>query len=71
MLTTERFAHAVAIDVDGFVPDDNYLQYRTGRSEDRPTERHRAQPGSARLRVRLERPRNAVPVVVTEAVHAG
>jgi beta-mannosidase len=30
VLTTERFAHAVAIDVEGFVPDDNYIFLEPG-----------------------------------------
>ena len=30
VLATKRFAHAVAIDVEGFVPDDNYLNLEPG-----------------------------------------
>ena len=30
VLEADRFAHAVAIDADGFVPDDNYLHLEPG-----------------------------------------
>jgi beta-mannosidase len=32
VLDTKRFAYAVAIDVEGFVPDDNYLHVEPGES---------------------------------------
>jgi beta-mannosidase len=33
VLDTERFAHAIEIDMDGFLPDDNYLSLEPGESK--------------------------------------
>jgi beta-mannosidase len=74
VLATERFAHAVAIDVDGFVPDDNYLNLEPG--ETRTVRLHSATRGLVpRGRVSVLNGRDTVPInvqaVVSEAVHAG
>jgi len=74
MLSTERFAHAVAIDADGFVPDDNYLNLEPGETR---TVRLRAiTPGRVpRGRVSVLNGCDTVsieaPIVVSEEVHAG
>jgi beta-mannosidase len=70
VLATERFAHAVAIDVDGFVPDDNYLTLEPGEARIvalRATTRGLVPRGS----VSVLNGRDTVPIVVLEAAHAG
>jgi len=66
VLTTERFAHAVAIDVEGWLPDDNYLHLEPGeirRVGLRTTADGRAPRGS----VSALNGGSAVPVIVAEA----
>jgi beta-mannosidase len=70
VLETERFAHAVAIDVEGCVPDDNYLHLEPGATRHvalRTTTRGTAPRGS----VAALNGRGSVPIVVAEAVNAG
>jgi beta-mannosidase len=74
VLATERFAHAVAIDVEGFVPDDNYLNLEPG--ETRTVGLRAITTGLVpRGRVSALNGRDTVPlkapIVVAEAVHAG
>jgi beta-mannosidase len=70
VLATERFAHAVAIDVDGFVPDDNYLNLEPG--ETRTVGLRAVTSGLLpRGRVSVLNGRDNVRVFVVEAVHAG
>jgi beta-mannosidase len=74
VLATERFAHAVAIDVEGFVPDDNYLNLEPG--ETRTVGLRAITTGMVpRGRVSALNGRDTVPlkapIVVAEAVHAG
>jgi beta-mannosidase len=74
VLETERFAHAVAIDVDDFVPDDNYLNLEPGETR---TVRLRATTRGSVPRGRvsaLNAPDTisiTVPVSLLEAAHAG
>ena len=69
MLRSERVAHAVLIDVDGFLPDDNYLYLEPG--ETRTVGLRAAIRGAVpRGSVSALNSRDAVPVVVAEAAHA-
>src|SRR4029077_21154220 len=74
VLGTERFAHAVAIDVDSFLPDDNYLNLEPGETR---TVGLRAITSGLLPRGRVsvlnggDKVRIEAPVVVAEAVHAG
>jgi beta-mannosidase len=81
VLATERFAHAVAIEVDGFVPGDNYLNLEPG--ETRTVGLRAITPGlvprgrvsalNGRETVPIEAPIDApikVPVAISGAVHA-
>jgi beta-mannosidase len=72
VLEANRFAHAVTIDVDGFVPDDNYLHLEPGQR--RRIALH-AVPGATRCRVPAGRVTaltgcGFVPLVVPEVVDA-
>ena len=70
VLEAERFAHAVAIDVEGFLPDDNYLNLEPGerrRVALRATDRNAVPRGS----VSALNGRGTSPIVISEAVHAG
>jgi beta-mannosidase len=69
LLESERFAHAVAIDLDGWRPDDNYLALEPGeprRVELRPIGNNSALGGT----VSALNHHCAVPFIVTEAVSA-
>jgi beta-mannosidase len=69
VLETERFAHAVAIDVEGWLPGDNYLHLEPGETRRvglRPTVRGTLPRGS----VLALNGRSAVPLVVAEAINA-
>jgi beta-mannosidase len=74
VLSTERFAHAVAIDVDGFVPDDNYLNLEPGETRTVGL-RAATQDVALRGRVCALNGRDVVPIgiplVVSETIHAG
>jgi beta-mannosidase len=74
VLVTERFAHAVAIDVDGFVPDDNYLNVEPGEPT-RVRLRATARDAVPRGRVSALNGRDELQieaaVSAAEAVHAG
>jgi beta-mannosidase len=69
ILETERFAHAVAIDVDGWLPDDNYFHLE-------PSERRRIQlraiagGGAPRGCVSALNSRGDVPLLVAETADA-
>ena len=69
LLETERFAHAVAIEVEGWLPDDNYLHVEPGEIR-----RVRLKPTSGRAaprgRVLALNGRASVPLVAAEAVDA-
>jgi beta-mannosidase len=68
VIGAERFAHAVAIDVEGFLPDDNYLHLEPGETRRiglRAT--HGAVPGGC---VSALNSRDVVPIVAAEALHA-
>ena len=73
VLATERFAHAVAIDVDGFEPDDNYLSLEPGETRtvglraisSGPVPRGRVSVLNGGDNVQIN-----APVFVSEAVHA-
>jgi beta-mannosidase len=70
VLETKRFAHAIAIDLDGYIPDDNYfdLEPRDVRTISlRLAGGDRAARGSVSA---LNSPRD-VPIAVTETVDAG
>ena len=69
VLQTERFAHAVAIDVEGHFPDDNYLHLEPGETRRvrlRTTTRGALPRGS----VSALNGRGSAPIVVAEAVNA-
>jgi beta-mannosidase len=70
VLDTERFAHAVAIDIDGWIPDDNYLHIEPGETRRvglRPTTSGAAPHGT----VLALNGRSAVPTLAAKAVNAG
>ena len=57
VLETERFAHAVAIDVEGFLPDDNYLHVEPGETRASDCARpHRRGPSRQRVGAEWRRP---------------
>ena len=69
VLQTDRFAHAVAIDVEGHFPDDNYLHLEPGETRRvglRTTTRGAVPRGS----VSALNGRGSAPIVVGEAVNA-
>ena len=69
LLRTDRFAHAVAIDVEGHFPDDNYLHLEPGETRRvglRTTTRGAVPRGS----VSALNGRGSAPIVVGEAVNA-
>jgi len=78
VLATKRFAHAVAIDVDGFVPDDNYLNLEPGATKTVALRavtpgvvpRGRASALNGRDNVQIKGPVKA-PTGAAETVHAG
>jgi len=76
LLETERFAHGVAIDVDGFQPADNYFHLEPGQTRrvplrrstgDRTLHPHRYPHGQ----VSALNGRHPQPILVEETVHAG
>jgi beta-mannosidase len=70
VLETKRFAHAIAIDLDGYIPDDNYFDLEPGDVRTislRLAGGDRAARGSVSA---LNSPRD-VPIAVTETVDAG
>jgi beta-mannosidase len=69
VLETERFAHAVAIDVEGCLPDDNYLHLEPGETR-RVGLRTTARGAILRGSVSALNGRGTVSFVVEEAVHA-
>jgi beta-mannosidase len=69
VLETGRFAHAVAIDVDGWLPDDNYLHLEPGETR-RVGLRAMARGKEPRGSVLALNGRSAVPLVVTGTVNA-
>jgi beta-mannosidase len=70
VLEAEQFVHAVAIDVDGCVPDDNYLHLEPG--EPRVVRlRTAARDALRRGRVSALNGQAAVPILFAEAAHAG
>ena len=70
VLETERFVHAVAIDVDGCVPEDNYLHLEPG--EPRVVRlRTAARDAVRRGRVSALNGEASVPILFSEAAHAG
>jgi beta-mannosidase len=70
LLEVERFAHAIAIDVDGCAPDDNYLHLEPG--EPRVIRlRTAARDAVRRGRVVVPNSDAAVPIFFAEAAHAG
>jgi beta-mannosidase len=69
VLETERFAHAVAIDVRGFLPDDNYLHLEPGETR-RVGLRAVTRGAVPRGSVSALNSRGPVPLVAAEAVHA-
>ena len=69
VVETVRFAHAVAIDVDGWIPDDNYFHVEPGEPRRvllRPTHRAAALSG----RVSALNGRSPIPLAITEPVDA-
>ena len=70
LLETERFAHAIAIDVEGFLPDDNYLSLEPGETRRIGL---RATTSAAQLlgRVSALNGSDSARVVLSETVHAG
>jgi beta-mannosidase len=69
MLNTVRFAHAVAIDIEGWMPDDNYLNVEPGettRVKLRPT----TGDGPPRGTVLALNGRSAVPILRTGTIDA-
>jgi beta-mannosidase len=74
VLATGRFAHAVAIDVDGFVPDDNYLNLEPGETRTvglRAIASGLVPRGLVSVLNGGDKVRINAPVPVSEAVHAG
>jgi beta-mannosidase len=69
VLETERFAHAVAIEVEGWLPDDNYLHVEPGEPR-RIGLRTTASGAAPRGRVLALNGRSSVPLVVAEPVDA-
>jgi beta-mannosidase len=70
VLEAERFAHAIAIDVDGCTPDDNYLHLEPG--EPRVVRLRNAAPDAIRGgRVAMLNGEAALPILSAEAAHAG
>jgi beta-mannosidase len=70
VLETERFAHAISIDVDGFLPDDNYLNLEPGEKRRvglEATTRDAVLRGS----VSALNSRAPSPIVLSETVNAG
>jgi beta-mannosidase len=72
-LTSARFAYAVEIDLDDFVPDDNYLHLEPGETRRiglRPTTPRivPAEPGEHRGRVSALNSQHAVPIALAETV---
>jgi beta-mannosidase len=68
VLETARFAHAVAIDVEGCLPDDNYLHLEPGETR-RVRLRPTARGGAPRGSVSALNGRGSVPIVAAETVH--
>jgi beta-mannosidase len=69
ILEAERFAHAVAIDVEGFLPDDNYVNLEPGQRR-RVGLRATARGGIPRGSVSALNGRGASPIVLSETVNA-
>jgi beta-mannosidase len=70
VLGTERFAHGVAIDIDGFRPDDNYFHLEPGETR-RVGLRATARGAIPRGHVTALNGRNPQPILIEETVHAG
>jgi beta-mannosidase len=70
VLGTERFAHGVAIDIDGFCPDDNYFHLEPGETR-RLGLRATARDAIPRGHVTALNGRNPQPIFIEETVHAG
>jgi beta-mannosidase len=69
VLETERFAHAIAIDIQGFVPDDNYLDVEPGHP--RRIGLKPSAPGAVpRGSVAALNDRRSIPIVTTEVANA-
>ena len=69
VVETAKFAHAVAIEVDGWIPDDNYFHVEPGEPRRvllRPTHRAAALTG----RVSALNGRSPIPLAITEPVDA-
>jgi beta-mannosidase len=70
LLTAQRFAHAVAIKLEGWQPDDNYLNLEAG--ETRRIGLVKTGPGGVpHGQVQALNGRGSVPLAVAEAAHAG
>jgi len=70
VLETERFAHAVAIDTEGFVPDDNYLNLKPGHP--RRVALKQTVPGAPlRGTISALNDRRAAAIVLPEVANAG
>jgi hypothetical protein len=69
VLETERFAHAVVIDAEGFVPGDNYLNLEPGYP--RRVALKRSTPQTLlKGTVSALNNRRAAPIVLAEVVNA-
>jgi beta-mannosidase len=70
LLETERFAYAVAVEVEGFIPDDNYFNLEPGETRRIGL---RQTTGAAHLwgRVSALNGSDSASVIVSEAIHAG
>jgi beta-mannosidase len=69
VLQTDRFAHAVAIDVEGHFPDDNYLHLEPGETR-RVRLRTTTRGAVPRGAVSALNGRGSAPIVLLEAVNA-
>jgi len=69
VLGTERFAHGVAIDIDGFCPDDNYFHLEPDETR-RVGLRATAHGAIPRGHVTALNSRNPQPILIEETVHA-
>ncbi|MGH9142451.1 MAG: glycoside hydrolase family 2 protein, partial [Vicinamibacterales bacterium] len=69
VVDTLKFAHAVAIDVEGWIPDDNYFHVEPG--EPRRIFLHSTRRGAAlRGHVAALNGRSPIPLAITEPVDA-
>ncbi len=67
VLKVDRFAHAVAIEAEGFVPDDNYLHLEPGEPRRLAPARRGARTASPWQRLGAERRRVGIAIPIAQA----